>query len=233
MKRLRGAIYKLPADPLPTTWLVQNTLHPALVQFADESIREQQLVDHFYSTWTWIISDAAFKVLKDDVNFRRAWTAFQERKAGAVRWAKPNDPCAACRFVYVVALWHGICSMPGLSATLSPRDAKGTPVRKDKIRRMVRKDIERVERHIENGAMPFDQASDRALLTRVLAQKKSDLSWRQPKGLPQRDLLGLAYMFVEQLGPVNTRVFMDIAAAVGLSCDERTAQRYLKVVMEG
>lgn len=214
MRQLHRSIYKPPEPLIPIP--------------SPQVEVDQRMAGHFAATWTWVIENPAFQPLKDDANFCRAWLIFQGRRSGSAAWATPKDPGAACRFAYLIALWHGVCSVPGVSAALSPRDAKGSPVRADKMRKQARKRIEGVERDIAVGVIPPDATGK--LLAQLLAQTKSSLARRQPK-LParQKDLFAFAAMLVEQLGAVNSKLFMEIATAVGFTCDERTAQRYLKI----
>ncbi|HEX5461368.1 MAG TPA: hypothetical protein VFX20_15495 [Steroidobacteraceae bacterium] len=226
MRQLHQSICK-PPEPAPATWLSPETLRPALIQVVDQSLIE--FADHFPATWSWVVEHPAFQPLKDDANFRRAWLTFQDRHGLSPAWETPKDCGAACRFVYLVALWHGVCSVPGISAVLNPRNAKGAPVRTDKARKKVRGAIESLERHLADGVIPFDSASDEKLLEQLLAQAKSTLArpGRKPPS-QQMELFHLAHFVVSELGVVNSTLFMEIATAVGLTCDERAAQRYLK-----
>jgi hypothetical protein len=218
MRQLHHSIHQPPE-------LLQTSLIP-ITPSQDEL--DRHIADHFAATWSWVIEHPAFRPLKDDTNFRRAWLTLQGRQGLSPLWETPKDCGAACRFVYLVALWHGVYSVPGLPAALSPRDAKGAPVRVDKVRAGTRKDIERLEYRLADPVIASELGSDGKLLTQLLARTKSTLVRPRLKGPGQKDLFGLAKLLVDLLGPVNSTLFTEIATAVGLSCDERTARRYLR-----
>jgi hypothetical protein len=228
MKRLCGAIYEPPTDPLPTTWLVPNTLNPALIQFADESIREQQLVDHFYSTWTGIIGDAAFKVLKDDLIFRGAWMAFQGRRLGAVDWTRPKDPRAACRFVYTISLWLGAYKMARGGLFRRGLDAVDS-----KTKDQARGAVQRLLFLMDVGVEPRNVDEARELRTGLECfTRELAMTPRKTYFSAQHDdrewLTHLALLLLLELGSVKPGVLAEAAQMVGYSVDSTAVKRCIR-----
>lgn len=228
MRRLHQAIYAPPVDLLPTTWLLPGTPRPALIPVADPSVREQQLPDYFAATWTWVIEQPAFLVLKDNPNFRHAWKAFQGHPRDLPDWGKPKDHRAACRFVYTVMLWLGAYRMA--------RDGlfrRGLDAVDSKTREQAQGAVRRLLSLIEAGVEPRDVDEARELHTR-LQRFNRELATPQRKAYvsAQHDdrewLSHLALLFLRDSGSVKPSVLAEVAQMVGYSVDPTILKRCIR-----
>ena len=66
------------------------------------------------------------------------------------------------------------------------------------------------------------------MLASLLAEASTELATPKPTPVKEPALMGLASALFTNLSIADTKLLADVAAAMGLDCDERTIQRYLR-----
>jgi hypothetical protein len=109
--------------------------------------------------------------------------------------------------------------------------AKGVKERRDKKRNAARNAIDRVERFMDDVTILLPPAKE-DMLRNLLAEAKSELTRKSPRGPEFRPYLGLealAYALYQELGIADPRILLDVASALELGdFTDRTAQRYVE-----
>jgi len=67
----------------------------------------------------------------------------------------------------------------------------------------------------------------RDMLRQFLAEAKSELMSKRAKGVKHPTLLGFAYALQRDFAIADAKIITAFAAATGINCSERTAQRYV------
>jgi hypothetical protein len=100
--------------------------------------------------------------------------------------------------------------------------------RPDKRRKSLRAAIERIEESIGNGTLYLPNPVREEMLTQLLAEAKLRLAAKRPKSVGYPWLKSLAEALQEQTRRAIAEVLIEVATSLGLDCDRRTADRYVK-----
>ena len=99
--------------------------------------------------------------------------------------------------------------------------------RTDKPRTAARKAVQKVRDLLHAGTINLEVPKIE-MLASLLAEASTELATPKPTPVKEPALMGLASALFTNLSIADTKLLADVAAAMGLDCDERTIQRYLR-----
>jgi hypothetical protein len=108
--------------------------------------------------------------------------------------------------------------------------ASPVSVRSDKRRIPLLSAIERIEHSLNDGTLSLSNMVKEEVFEKLLAEAKRSLQGRQrqPKSHGYPWIRQLAHQLSEEIGTVDWKLLLDVAAVLNPDCDERTVRRYVE-----
>ncbi len=197
----------------------------------DPARRAANIAQH----WQKVESHDYYKWLMSDVNFKKAWRKFQNKKdkkvdgnlISAIQQFKPiNSEFVDFRFLRLVALQIGyqlFCDDIGFKPTYA--DSKTLDKAKGyitKLQATFAKGValsnyvhhDQLERHLEQLLLEIKRAPHKEKATQTAEKRKC--------------LEAFALSFMHEFGSVSATILTDLSAMLGWSCDDTTIDRIVR-----